>query len=279
MYESLARFQWWRARRAVAKSALDGLELRKRLLPAGGDDLPADGGAGLDAWLLRLCGGCEGQRVLDLGCGFGATLLRAVEAGAASGVGVTPSRYQVRRAREVAGARGVGARCTFDVRDLDAGLPPGDLVVAIEALGHTPRLERVLANVAAAIRGSSRGRFVWLEDLLRDRPGDEPDVRSLAAAWCSPPLRSVAECDAALDAAGLRVTRAVELTTQVPRRDVATIDRAIGRLRRSFRLTPLPFARRVLRAFLGGLLLERLYARERACYRLVMAEPMPGALA
>ena len=71
LYESLARFQWWRARRGVAADSLEGLELRKRLTPPRGGDGPADGAAGLDAWLQAAAGGCAGARVLDLGCGFG----------------------------------------------------------------------------------------------------------------------------------------------------------------------------------------------------------------
>ena len=54
LYESLARFQWWRARRRVAPSALDGLELRKRLRPAPGPDGPSDSAASLDEWLREL---------------------------------------------------------------------------------------------------------------------------------------------------------------------------------------------------------------------------------
>jgi SAM-dependent methyltransferase len=274
LYESLARFQWRRARRGVAPDALEGLELRKRLLPPRSADGPDDGGEGLDRWLRRLAGGCDGARVLDLGCGFGASLLRALDAGASAAVGITPSSFQVARADEVAHARGVRARATFEVRSMHAALPPADLVLAIEALGHTFELADVLHNVATALGGG--GRFLWLEDVLRDDPGEDPgedpDVRGLAAAWSSPPLRSAAGCDAALRAAGLRVVGEFDLTGQVARREVPAIDRSLRRLRGLLRFTPLPFARRILRAFVGGLHLERLYARGLACYRLVMTE-------
>lgn len=276
LYESLARFGWWRSRRGVALPELRGLEIRKRLLPPDAADRPADGSEGLDDWLRELVGGFDGRRVLDLGCGFGATVFRAIEAGAAQAVGITPSPYQVDRARAVAGARGVDARGRFEVAAMHGVLPSADLVVAIESLGHTEQLDVVLENVATAIRGSERGRLIWLEDLLRTEPGEDPDVRGLAEAWCSPPLRSVASVDAALATAGLQVVREIDLTAQVPRREVEAIDRALRRLRRLLWITPVPFARRILQAFVGGLLLERLYARGRACYRLVMTEPTNG---
>ena len=272
LYESLARFQWWRARRGVAADRLDGLELRKRLAPPQGGDGPADGAAGLDAWLQTVAGGCAGARVLDLGCGFGASLLRAVDAGAREGVGLTPSPYQIARARSTAAARGVDARCRFEVADLGAPLPASDLVFAIESLGHVEDLGAVLGRVAACLEGASAGRLLWLEDCLTAAADDDPDVRALASAWSSPPLRSVAAADDALALAGLVERRVVDLTPQVPRRALDVIDAAIRRTSRLRRLLPLPFARRVLAAFEGGLHLERLYARGLACYRLVMAE-------
>lgn len=277
LYESLARFQWWRARRGVAPAALDGLELRKRLLPPRGGSGPSDGGAALDDWLRALAGGVENARVLDLGCGFGVSLLRAAAAGARSCVGVTPSAYQVARARGVAAARGVADRCRFEVAAMNGALPGADVVFAVEALGHTERLDGALAAVAASLSGAPRPRFVWLEDLLVDGAAPDEDAVALGAAWSSPPLRCVAAVDDALAAAGLRVVREVDLTPQVPRRAVQEIDRARARLRWLRRAAPVPFARRVLGAFDGGLLLERLYARGRACYRAVMVEPLEVA--
>ena len=276
LYESLARFQWWRARRGVAPAALDGLELRKRLRPPRDAAGPADGGASLDAWLRDFAGGVTGARVLDLGCGFGASLLRAIDAGAQEGVGITPCRFQVDRARGVATARGVADRCRFETASLEGELPAADLVLAVEALGHTERLREVLAAVAAALAGAARPRFVWLEDLYAGgaAAAADEDLAALADAWSSPPLCSVSAADAALAAAGLRVTRSVDLTAQVPRRSLAEIDRSLGRIRWARRLLPVPSARRVLDAFVGGLRLERLYARDAACYRVIMAEPV-----
>ena len=272
LYESLARFQWRRARRGVAADALDGLELRKRLAPSSGGRGPTDGGAALDTWLRPLVGGVEGARVLDLGCGFGVSLMRAVDAGACSCVGLTPSPFQVARARGVATARGVADRCRFEVAALDEALPRADIVFAVEALGHTSRLDDALAAVVEALSGAARPRFVWVEDLLIEGGGPDEDVEELANSWSSPPLRSLEEADEALAAAGLHVTQAVDLTEQVPSRAVAVIDRARSRLGWARRLLPFPPVRRVLDAFAGGLHLERLYARGKACYRVVMAE-------
>ena len=68
LYDSLARFQWWRRRWSGARGT-DGLEIRKRLLPPDGDG-PADGSEGLDRWLLQKLGDRSKARLLDVGCGF-----------------------------------------------------------------------------------------------------------------------------------------------------------------------------------------------------------------
>ena len=109
LYESLARFQWWR--RTLQRAAPgSGLEMRKHLNAPQAEG-PSDGRAGLDEWLMRQIDG-QPQRILDLGCGFGASLLRWLpqpshgDEDLRHAFGITPSAYQVRRARQVADRAG-----------------------------------------------------------------------------------------------------------------------------------------------------------------------------
>ena len=107
LYDGLARFQWWR-RRLKRSGAGEGLEMRKRLLaPRPGEDGPPAGADGLDDWLWSRLEPSAGVRVLDVGCGFGATLFHWANnvdgAAGAAFVGLTLSGYQVQRAEEVAG--------------------------------------------------------------------------------------------------------------------------------------------------------------------------------
>ena len=66
---------------------------------------------------------CDGHG-LDLACGQGGAAvwlaLRGLDV-----VGVDVSPLAIGRARELAADNGVGARCRFEVADLDGGLPPG----------------------------------------------------------------------------------------------------------------------------------------------------------
>jgi SAM-dependent methyltransferase len=284
LYDSLARFQWWR--RTLARSAPGaGLEMRKRLNPSPTDG-PSDGCAGLDHWLMQQMGDPPRRRLLDLGCGFGASLLRwlppredadpgAPDAGAPEdghAFGVTPSGYQVRRARQIANQSGVGARCTFLQQNLEAELPSDlDVILAIEALGHTADLPKVLRQIRQALRPA--GKLIWLEDLLRAPAAADADVATLANEWSSPPLRDVASVRRDLQAAGLQLVEEWDLTPQVPHRSLPQIQRSQAAASRWRRFTPLPFARRIAQAFVGGFALERLYAREMTCYRVLLATP------
>lgn len=264
MYEALAR---WQLRRRRGLPPGEGLELRKRLAPPAPDARgPADGGAGLDAWLRELAGERARGRVLDLGCGFGASLLRWVAAGAQSGVGVTASAVQVATARQETERRGLAARASFVHGDFTA-LPPGpfDVVLAIESLGHAHDLAAVLQRVRAVL--APDGVLLLVDDHLREaRNGDDADVRELARRWRSPRLRSVAELDEALTSTGFSTRVEHDLTEQVHASD----EQVLARRRRWLRLAsllPLPSLRLVVDAFLGGIALERVHRRRLCCYR------------
>lgn len=272
LYDSLARFQWWR--RAAARNPPGlGLEMRKRLTPSSTDG-PLDNGASLDQWLMGQAANPARHRFLDLGCGFGASLLRwlpttpVIDNGHA--FGVTPSAYQIRRARQIANQQGVASRCTFLQQTLETDLPSElDMVLAIEALGHTQNLSLVLQNVRKSLRPG--GTLIWLEDLLTHPVTEDADVSALARDWSSPPLRDVSSIHSELNKVDLQLVAESDLTSQVPYRSLAQIERSYSRADRWRRMAPLPFARRVAQAFVGGFALERLYARKIACYRLFVA--------
>lgn len=273
MYETLSRWQWWRRRWSFARAG-EGLELRKRLLPStqGG---PADGGPGLDRWLQARLDGRPAARVLDLGCGFGVSLLRWIERGDAVGVGVAQSAFQIARAKAEARRRGLAARCRFLRQDFTAPVDGDfDVVLAIEALGHAPDLASVLQHVRSLLRRG--GVFLWVEDLLREPATGDLDVAEVARCWGSPPLRDVDSARVAIGRAGLRIVAENDLSTQVPILPMASAlarARFLTRVRTCLPLRPL---RLLLDAFVGGLALQRLYARGLACYRVWVIERPAG---
>lgn len=268
LYEALARFSWWR-RRLGKHAEGEGLELRKRLLPPRGDG-PADHAAGLDRWLQWLVPLPPTPRILDLGCGFGASLLRWVESTHGTGVGVTRSRVQQRRATAEAQRRGLQNRCEFVVQDFTAPLAGAfDVVIAIESLAHASDLDAVLRAVRNALRPG--GHFVWLDDALRADSHHDADVLELSRRWSSPTLPELALRNQRLEAAGLRVLRTIDITAQVASAPARNKERRRKNLLLLRRLLPLPLARHLADAFLGGIALEDMYARGVACYAATAA--------
>ncbi|MCR9244302.1 MAG: methyltransferase domain-containing protein [bacterium] len=274
LYETLARYQWWRRRWSRA-SAGEGLEIRKRLAPAA--VAPEDSGAALDRWLFELANVGDRGDVLDLGCGFGATLLRWLEWTDGRGVGVTASPFQARSAMGEAARRGLADRCELRVQDFTQAIAAEvDAAIAVEALGHAHDLATVLGNVARSLRPG--GRFVWVEDLLAEpfaaEGGRDEDVDELSRRWFSPPLRSRQAARDALRDAGLTLVDEHDLTPRVQFATAAAVARRAARLAR-WRWLPIPPWQRLADAFLGGCALERLYARGVACYVVLVATAPP----
>ena len=275
LYDSLARLQWWR-RRLTGASAGEQLEMHKQLQAPTGDG-PGAGGAALNEWLWRRLAPFPAMRVLDVGCGFGATLLDwASRAAGGTFVGLSLSEYQVRKAREEARRRGMDDRCHFHAQSFDDPIEGRyDRVVSIESLFHAPDLPRVLSHLASGI--DDGGVLVLVEDMATsDGIGAEPDGRELLRCWCTRRLHTAREYRRHLATAGLEIEEEVDLTAQVPRRPPAVLERQRRRLAAMYRVFPVPGLRRVLDAFRGGLALERLYGGDRMEYRAMIAVRRKG---
>jgi cyclopropane-fatty-acyl-phospholipid synthase len=59
----------------------------------------------------------EGERLLDIGCGWGALIIHAAREYGAQGVGITLSERQAELARTRVAEAGLGGRCRIEVRD------------------------------------------------------------------------------------------------------------------------------------------------------------------
>lgn len=106
---------------------------------------------------------------LDLACGRGAAAVWLAERGLeVRGLDVSP--VAVGQAEDLAGRRGVGGRCRFDVVDLDAGFPSGpgvDVMLChrFRAPGLYPTMverlepEGLLFIAVLSELGGGRGRF------------------------------------------------------------------------------------------------------------------------
>lgn len=77
-----------------------------------------------------------GERLLDIGCGWGALVMHAVERYGVEALGVTLSRPQAELANERIRAAGLGDRCRVEVRDYREVEGPFDKVSSIGMFEH-----------------------------------------------------------------------------------------------------------------------------------------------
>ncbi len=207
------------------------------------------------------------QRILDLGCGVGASLEYILRGTSASGFGVTNSPIQAQLAR----AR-LGDRANIGERDFcSAPLPaPIDLAFGIESFVQAPDAAAFFENVSKAI--AAGGYLVLCDDFLAGDAGDDDRfVRELRRGWQASSLLQTEAVDALAAEHGLELVEDRDLTPCLeldrPR------DRALGLLIALTRPFVSMSAR--LESHLGGNALRQCLKRGLVTYRYRVFEAVP----
>lgn len=157
-----------------------------------------------------------GQRVLDVGCGTGASALRLAAARQVAVWGVTISHRQVllatSAARRLDGPAGAARFAHADAMALPCADGRFDAAYAIESLCHMHPREAPLREVARVLRPG--GRLVIADGFLRERPGPEQlrvlEEMGASASMHTPPLLD--DYRALLAGAGLRLVESTDVT-------------------------------------------------------------------
>ena len=149
------------------------------------------------------------SKVLDLGCGTGASLAAVVEGSDAVAYGVTNSSVHARLAR----AR-LGERATIYERDFcSEPLPRGiDFAFGIESFVHASDPKAFFANVARSLRPS--GRLALCDDFLAGAKHERLDfmLREFQHGWHASSLLSPDHVDAIAAAHGLELVEDQDFT-------------------------------------------------------------------
>jgi ubiquinone/menaquinone biosynthesis C-methylase UbiE len=167
--------------------------------------------------LIEAVGLGPGQRLLDVGCGFGRPAIRFAERTGAEVVGVNVSAGQVATARRLAAEAGVPERARFDVADANAlPYPDGsfDGVWAVEVLMYLPDRLRALREIARVLRPG--GRFV-LSDYTERVDLTDAQRADLAEGFTVDSLPTMAGYAELVAAAGFTVVREEDATGHLHR--------------------------------------------------------------
>jgi SAM-dependent methyltransferase len=194
------------------------------------------------------------DRVLDVGCGVGFGTIRLAERGVARATGLTISQGELDRASRAATLSRRADVIEFLQGSFD-GLPREafDVIVAVESLKHSSDLATTLRALRDAL--APGGRLVVVEDVF---DGDPTCVsaRSVVRDWLLTTLYREADYTTALAPAACRV---VDLTGGVRAGRPLALAAKLGALNLALPWQG-PSRAAALRAFRGGLHLERMYA-------------------
>jgi tocopherol O-methyltransferase len=198
-----------------------------------GSETPDEATRQLTRRVADAAGVAAGQRVVDVGCGYGATSrLLARERGAAM-TGLTLSAAQATAYPPVPGVE-------LLVRDwLDNALPDAafDAAISIEAISHMPDKPRAFAELARVVKPG--GRVALVDWLTREGPSPR-EVRWLLRPICEeghlPSLHAPSEYAAYLREAGFEVGGYEDLSERATRTWAIVARRLPGVLARDPRL-------------------------------------------
>lgn len=149
--------------------------------------------------------GAPRPRILDLGCGVGASLLYLLDRHPAEGFGITVSGEQLERARRK--GKVLWLKGDFCRDPLPEDL---DLAYGIESFLHASDARTFFRNVSGALRPG--GRLVLVDDFLAKGALEQAPVCDFAWGWHAGSLLRPYEADEMAAAAGLVLVSDRDLT-------------------------------------------------------------------
>lgn len=116
----------------------------------------------------------EGDRLADLGCGFGGLLIHAAKTRGIRGKGLTLSREQHRKANETIAREGLADKISVDCASYETLTGTYDKIVSVGMMEHLRNDEypRCIAGVAARLTPEGRGLIHFIGSNGPELPSD-----------------------------------------------------------------------------------------------------------
>jgi cyclopropane-fatty-acyl-phospholipid synthase len=184
---------------------------------AGPDDTLEDAQERKLGLICRKLGLTEGERVLDVGCGWGSLLIHAAANHGVKGLGVTLSEPQARLARARVAEAGLEDRVEIRVQDYrEVADAPFDKIASVGMYEHVGRdeLGRYVNAVTKLLRPGGLFLNHGITRLMPHEPEPDPFIRRYV--FPDGELHPLTDIMSAMQAAGLEVRDAESLREHYP---------------------------------------------------------------
>ena len=266
-YRWLDRLEWMRQMRGRTGNAAQPVHRALRD-PDGGEPSPLV----LHRLMLNGLTLPPAPRVLDAGCGYGASMLDMAPGLGGDWLGISLSEVQVRRGMAEVAARSLAGQVRLAVASYDAPITGEfDWIFGIESLIHSPDPMATIHNLARSL--APGGALMVVDDMPEEglSPQQAADVALFKRCWRCPVAPSRDGWLRAFAAAGLVLSHETDftaLTIPRPSAELAPMMAARARQARWKRLLGLGYRSE---ADLGGMMLETLLSTGVIRYRMLVA--------
>lgn len=215
-------------------------------------------------WLISEIEFNDGDRILDVGCGTGYTLFTLNQSKSILGKGISISPKEI----AFANAQNESPNLTFEVQDFDMQLPIGefDKIIAIESLKHSKDIKALIDNFSKHL--SSNGIIIIADDFIIN---DNESLKRHKEYWKADSFCTLEVLKSYLKKSDTFDLRTLDLTDKVPSRSSLSLLLLIGFFS-LLKFITLGNSNRNIKTYLGGLLLERLYALRKVNYNVLIAK-------
>ena len=208
------------------------------------------------------------DRLLDLGCGVGNTLITLSARIGLSGMGISISNEEVEAARRNAIEAGVSERCRFYWGSFDAPFEYSyTRAIAIESVKHSHDLQAAAHRIFSQAEPDS---FFYLVDDCFTGSEEGPQERQLMKDWALIRLFTAGDFIGAFTAAGFQLEDDLDLTPHVIPRSLFLLQAKILLFSFLIRLPLGKVRRNLLSVYRSGFILEKLFAQKKMTYRLLV---------
>ncbi len=266
-YRWLDRLEWMRVMRGETGNAAQPVH-RPLRDPNGG---PA-GPMVVHGLMLKGLALPPAPRVLDAGCGYGASMLDMAPGVGGDWLGISLSEVQVRRGNAAAAELGLAGQVRLAVASYDMPVAGAfDWIFGIESLIHSPDPMATVANLARAL--APGGALMVVDDMPEEglSPEQAAGVALFKRCWRCPVAPTRAGWLRAFEAAGLVFSHEADFTPLTMPRPAAELASRIAARAREARWKRLLGLGYRSEADLGGMMLETLLAAGIVRYRMLVA--------